>query len=235
MSKWSRKSWIFASKRYAAKRLIAADDRVTADDARDVAADLDALAKELDLDHGAQHSTLDAAMSMHAGRPQLSSLDESLRCRILQPSLAGWSDTIDDTVRRSATGGGLGPVPYLAFSADPFIQQIGGRPIFRPRVDTLMVHLGHPLMGKAINWLSRRRFPGPQAVSRWTVRYGDIPRGARCRPCPARRRTRRQRTEGDVSPLDPNRSIFYCRWGTRQCRRPSAGISTAGDLALPGS
>ena len=42
----------------------------------------------------------------------------------------------------------------------------------------MMVHLGHPLMGKAINWLSRRRFPGPQAVSRWTVRYGDVPGGA---------------------------------------------------------
>ena len=32
--------------------------------------------------------------------------------------------------------------------------------------------------GIKINWLSRRRFPGPQAVSRWTVRYGDVPRGA---------------------------------------------------------
>ncbi|NQU20964.1 MAG: DEAD/DEAH box helicase [Candidatus Nealsonbacteria bacterium] len=125
---------------------VAADDRVTADDEKDATAHLTALAAELELDHGAQHATLDAAMSVHAGRPQLSSLDESLRCRILQPSLAGWSDTIDDTVRRSATGGGLGPVPYLAFSADPFIDEIGGRPIFRPRVDTMMVHLGHPLL-----------------------------------------------------------------------------------------
>jgi len=127
-----------------------ADDRVTADDEQDVAEHLAALAEELDLDHYAQHSTLDSAMSIHAGRPQLSPLDQSLRCRVLQPSLAGWNDTIDNTVRRSATGGGLGPVPLLAFSADPFMDQIGERSMFRPRIDTMMVHLGHPLMSKAI-------------------------------------------------------------------------------------
>ena len=155
-----------------------ADDRVVASEEHDAAAGLDALAKELDLDHNAQHAMLDAAMSIHAGRPQLTPLDTSLRCRIVQPSLAGWSDTIDLAVRRNAAGSGLGPVPFLAFSADPFIEQISGRPIFRPRIDTQMIHLSHPLMGKAINWLTRRRFPGPQAVSRWTVRLGDVPAGA---------------------------------------------------------
>ncbi|MFV1969200.1 MAG: helicase-related protein, partial [Pirellulaceae bacterium] len=155
-----------------------ADDAIVVDEASDEAANLDALADELDLDHAAQHSTLEAAMSVHAGRPQLSPLDERHRCKILQPSLTGWSDTIDAAVRRSATGSGLGPVPHLAFSASPFMEEINGRPIFRPRIDTMMVHLGHPLMGKAINWLTRRRFPGPQAVSRWTVRLGDVPDGA---------------------------------------------------------
>lgn len=157
---------------------VAADDRVAPTDEQDAAASLDALANELDLDHSAQHSTLDAAMSIHAGRPQLSPLDDSLRCRILQPSLAGWSDTIDMAVRRNAAGSGLGPVPFLAFSADPFIEVVGVRPIFRPKIDTQMVHLSHPLMGKAINWLTRRRFPGPQAVSRWTARLGEVPKGA---------------------------------------------------------
>jgi hypothetical protein len=157
---------------------MAADDRIVASEEQDVAAALDALAHELDLDDDAQHATLDSAMSIHAGRPQLTPLDGSQRCRIIQPSLTGWSDTIDDTVRRSVAGGALGPVPYLAFSAHPFIEIINGREIFRPRIDTTMIHLSHPLMDKAINWLSLRRFPGPQAVSRWCVRYGGVPAGA---------------------------------------------------------
>jgi len=155
-----------------------ADDAIALDQGGHKGANLEALAEELDLDHSAQYATLDSAMAIHAGRPQLSPLDERQRCKILQPSLAGWSDTIDETVRRSATGGGLGPVPRLAFSATPFLEEVNGRPIFRPRIDTMMVHLGHPLMGKAINWLTRRRFPGPQAVSRWTVRFGGVPKGA---------------------------------------------------------
>ncbi|HEX7449469.1 MAG TPA: DISARM system SNF2-like helicase DrmD, partial [Pirellulales bacterium] len=155
-----------------------ADDRVAPSPERNIADGLKALAEELDLDRDSQHDTLDAAMSIHAGRPQLTALDPSLRSKIVQPSLAGWSDTIDDTVRRGAAGGNLGPLPLLAFSPEPFIEQIGGRDIFRPRADTLLVHLGHPLMRKAINWLSRRRFPGDHAVSRWTVRLGDVPAGA---------------------------------------------------------
>jgi len=151
---------------------------VQGEDADAVKQDLDTLAAEIDLDPDAQRETLETAMSIHAGRPQLSEPDEERRCRIINPSLSGWSDTIDETVRRNATGSGLGPVPYLAFDAHPFIKLVGGRPIFRPRTDTLMVHLGHPLMGRALGSLTRRRFPGPGAVSRWTVRLGDVPEGA---------------------------------------------------------
>ncbi len=138
---------------------------------------LAALAREIDLDPRSQCSTLETAMAMYAGRPQLSKPDDLDRYKILNPGLLGWSDTIDDTVRRTASQSGLGPVPYLAFGATPFIDNSTGRPIFRPRIDTMMVHLAHPLMGKALGSLTRRRFPGPQAVSRWTVRLGELPGG----------------------------------------------------------
>lgn len=153
-----------------------ADRRTAPADETDVADSLTQLAAELDLDESSQHDTLESAMAIAAGRPQLSPLDPSRRCRIVQPLLSGWSDTIDETVRRSATGNGLGSIPYLAFSATPFIQDIGGRPIFRPRIDTQMIHLGHPLMKKTVGSLTRRRFPGSSlTVSRWTVRLADIP------------------------------------------------------------
>jgi hypothetical protein len=152
-----------------------ADKRTVPADATDVANSLTLLAAELDLDESTQHATLESAMAIAAGRPQLTPLDKSHCCRIVQPSLSGWSDTIDETVRRTATGNGLGSIPNLAFSATPFIQDIGGRQIFRPRIDTQMIHLGHPLMKKAVGSLTRRRFPGSSlTVSRWTVRLADI-------------------------------------------------------------
>lgn len=157
---------------------IDADDRIESGEEHNVSARLSALAAELDFDQTSEHAMLDTAMSIHAGRPQLTSLDETRRCRIIQPSLSGWSDTIDETVRRTGVDGGLGPLPSLAFSADPFIDDVGGRPIFRPRHDTQMVHLGHPLMSKAVSVLTRRRFPGAHAVSRWSARLGDVPDGA---------------------------------------------------------
>lgn len=139
---------------------------------------VDALAAELDLDPESQYILLDTAMGMHAGRPQVTQADHRQCHRIVDPSLSGWSDTIDETIRRTATGSGLGPLPALTFSAAPFMQQCGDRTVFRPNHNIQYLHLGHPLMGKAVSSIARRRFPGAQAVSRWTVRYAELPAAA---------------------------------------------------------
>jgi len=103
---------------------------------------------------------------------------EGIASRYATQSLPGWKDTIDETIRRQTSTGVLGPVPKLSFSPKPFLTAFGPRTVFRPRVDTLMLHLGHPLVQKATGALTRRRFPGPSAVSRWTMRYGGVPKGA---------------------------------------------------------
>jgi len=160
---------------------VEADNSVAEDPATgeaELGSKVSALANELDLDPPAQRDTLEAAMAVDGGRPQLTELDDTGRCRLLNPALLRWSDVIDETVRRRTGTGALGPVPHLAFSPKPFIDSSQGRPVFRPRVDTMMLHLSHPLMHKAMGMLTRRRFPGPNAVSRWTVRLGDVPKGA---------------------------------------------------------
>ena len=144
----------------------------------DIGEKLKALADELDLDPGAGRDTLETAMAMDVGRPQLTQPDATERFEICNPSLPGWKDTIDETIRRQTLSGMLGPVPKLSFSPKPFLTAFGPRTVFRPRVDTLMLHLGHPLVQKATGALTRRRYPGPSAVSRWTVRYGGVPKGA---------------------------------------------------------
>jgi len=138
---------------------------------------LRALSRELDLDPMAGHATLEAAMAADAGRPQLTPPDEHGCFSLMNPNLPGWKDTIDETIRKCVSQGVLGPVPRLTFSPKPFLVPVGERTVFRPRTDTVMLHLGHPLVQRATGRLTRHRFPGPNAVSRWTVTLGDVPAG----------------------------------------------------------
>ncbi len=67
----------------------------------------------------------------------------------------------------------------VAFSPDPFLEDVGGRVIFSPRPDVQLMHLSHPMLQKALSSLTRRRFPGSgDSVSRWSVRLGGVPQGA---------------------------------------------------------
>jgi hypothetical protein len=134
---------------------------------------LEALAAELDFDPLAGQQTLEAALAVGAGRPQLTHSDDRRRFALVNPDLPGWKDVIDQTIRKQTDRGILGPVPSLSFSVEPFLEQVGPRRVFRPRSDVLMLHLGHPMVQRALTCLARRRFPGPGAVSRWTVRLDD--------------------------------------------------------------
>ena len=117
-------------------------------------------------------------MAVRGGRPQLDCSDMPQTCKLLNPALPGWSEVIDESLRRPQQGGALGPVSRLAFDAAPFLDEIGGRLVFSPRPDVLMAHLSHPMLQHAISTLSRRRFPGTgEEVSRWTVRQAPLPVG----------------------------------------------------------
>jgi len=139
---------------------------------------LQELAAEIDLDPGTLRDTLEAAMSIRAGRPQLECSDAPRICKVLKPDLPGWIEVIDDSLRRGGTRNSRGPVARLAFDADPFLEKIGERNVFCPRPDVMLMHLSHPMLQRALSALTRRRFPGTgDEVSRWTVRLGEVPKG----------------------------------------------------------
>ena len=139
---------------------------------------LHALAAEIDLDPESLRDTLEGAMAIRGGRPQLEPRPYDSTYRVLNPSLPGWSEIIDEALRRNTGRGSRGPVARLAFSPEPFLQQIGARQIFCPRPDVFFMHLSHPMLQRALSALTRRRFPGGgEEVSRWTVRQGDVPPG----------------------------------------------------------
>lgn len=154
----------------------------TADDgreAREAGARLDALAKELDLAPSTVVDTLDAALGTKSERPRLEAVAEDPgRYRLLHPYPPAWQDLIDETLRLTSPAGGTGAVRALAFDPRTFIKKVCDRPVFKPRKDTALVHLRHPLLHRAVLSLARRRFPGGDEVSRWTVRTGTVPEGA---------------------------------------------------------
>lgn len=132
---------------------------------------LQTLAEELDMDDASRHDLLQVAMN-----GQCSPLDADGCFRLTQPTMHGWRETIDEHVRY-AVRGARGALPKLTFSVTPFLLEKNGRRVFRNRPDVRMLHLGHPLMRRAVNVLGRRRYPGQEAVSRWTIREEPLQPG----------------------------------------------------------
>jgi hypothetical protein len=159
------------------RTVIDADDTIsTGESSNSITQDLSATAAEIDLDAESLRETLESAMAIRAGRPQLSCEENGKTYRVMQPGLPGWSGVIDDSLRMSGAKNQRGPVSRMAFGPEPLLQNIGGREIFSPRPDLLLMHLSHPMLQKAMSTLTRRRFPGSDLeVSRWCVRLGEVP------------------------------------------------------------
>ncbi len=156
------------------------DDQVTtaegAADGQLAGERLTALAAELDLSPDSLRSTLDVALGVNFGRPRLEALDDGRRYRLRAPHPPTWTALIDDVLRLPVKGAETGKIRALAFDPSVFVADIGGCPIFRPRLDTSLLHLSHPVIRRALLSLSRRRFPGSGGeVSRWTVRRARLP------------------------------------------------------------
>lgn len=138
----------------------------------------------IDLTPNTLRETLEVAMGAGgAGYPRLDGPDPNGRMRISQPIPMKWQSLIDDTLRLERRGT-LGPLPSLVFDPKHFVDESKGRAVFRPKPDTTLLHLGHPVFHYALSTLARLRFPGASRrpgehkASRWIVRTGPVPDGA---------------------------------------------------------
>lgn len=138
-----------------------------------------ALVQELDLDPASLRDTLDVALGMEGGgRPRLEGPDAQGMFRLRHPIPSTWGDLVDDFLRIT-NGPRLGALPGLLFDSRLLIRTVEGRPVFTPRPDAQLMHLGHPLFHRSLQLLSQARFPGSQrSSSRWSVRVGQVPEGA---------------------------------------------------------
>jgi hypothetical protein len=148
-----------------------ADTSVSLEEARLREASLLDAQHGIDLDGPAMRSVLETAMSMGTGLRKLSAQAEGLWQ--LPPRIPeAWKESTEALRRLDSA------MPGLAFDANPFMVQVGPRQVFAPRTDAVLMHLGHPLLKRAIQSVGARRYPSGQTASRWTIRRGGVPVGA---------------------------------------------------------
>ncbi|MFV8754268.1 DISARM system SNF2-like helicase DrmD [Nannocystaceae bacterium ST9] len=131
---------------------------------------------DIDLNSDTLRDTLEVALGLEIGQPRLRGPDSRGRFELLDSS-PRWKAVVDDDLRLPNTGA----IPRLVFSPDAFIEERLGRPVFRPRKDTVLLHLGHSMFRHALANFARLRFPGADdrlSASRWMVRRGPVPAGA---------------------------------------------------------
>ena len=143
---------------------------------------LQRLMADLDLSPDTLKDTLAAAMGLGASREALEGPDKTGRMRLKTPVPTRWQAVVDDSLRLPSQRGITGAMPKLAFDSRFFIENANGRPVFRPSPDTVLLHLGHPLLRQCLGALARLRFPGGHGdsvpPSRWVATAGEVPDGA---------------------------------------------------------
>ncbi|MFH1515547.1 MAG: helicase-related protein, partial [bacterium] len=139
---------------------------------------LQALKNELDLDPSSLMETLEVALSINSDLPRFEKSDERGKVRFKHPLPKDWETCLDEYLR---IGSGIGALPQLVFDSEYFLIEKHGKKVFRSLKDTTLMHLGHPVMQRALATFARTRFPGDFASSsatRWIVRTGEVPDGA---------------------------------------------------------
>jgi hypothetical protein len=141
---------------------------------------LEWLVDEIDLKPEHLQGVLEVALGMSGGGFSFDGPDDRGRFTI-PPVPAQWKTLVDAEVRLRTRTNELGAMPRVLFDPTKQVIMKAGRAVFRPAKDTVLMHLGHPLVRHALLHLSRARFPGTEeaaSASRWTVRQGDVPEGA---------------------------------------------------------
>ncbi len=142
---------------------------------------LERLLTDLDLTPQTLQDTLRVALGLGTAQDPLQGPDATGRMRLRTPLPTRWQTVADDSLRLRGDRGVAGAMPWVVFDNRYFFHNVNGRPVFRPSPDTVLIHLGHPVMRQALTSFARLRFPGGQSEftspSRWTVTRGTVPAG----------------------------------------------------------
>jgi superfamily II DNA or RNA helicase len=165
--------------RRRARTQIERDDTVTPSSAAIPApeADLAGLAREIDYDPATLRSMLETAFSLGWQKWPIFAEDASTtvpRYKFASEVPRTWHSVVDDSLRLPATGA----LPFFTFDPGYYLDTLeGGRKVFRPKPETTLLHLAHPLFRQAFSSFARERFRDV-GRHRWLVRYARLPSDA---------------------------------------------------------
>ncbi|MBK8691118.1 MAG: DEAD/DEAH box helicase [Deltaproteobacteria bacterium] len=134
------------------------------------------LRSALDLSPDTLRETLETALAVGAGRPRLQP-DGPGRYRLAPPVPSAWEEVVDEALRVAPDDGRarrFGPLPALVFDPTHYVNPVEARPVFRPEPDSRLMHLGHPMIHRALSTFARARYPGSgYSATRWIASHGD--------------------------------------------------------------
>lgn len=138
--------------------------------------DLAALAREIDFDPATLRHTLETAFSLGWKSWPIFAEDSAAavpRFKFATEVPRAWHSVVDDSLRMLNTGA----LPWLTFDAGFYLDTLeGGRKVFRPKPETALLHLAHPVFRQAFSAFARERFRDA-GRHRWLVRHAAVPAG----------------------------------------------------------
>lgn len=139
--------------------------------------DLAALAREIDFNPATLRHTLETAFSLGWKSWPIFTEDSSTnapRYKFTNEVPRAWHSVVDDSLRMTNTGA----LPWLTFDPGFYLDTLGGgRKVFRPKPETALLHLAHPVFRQAFSSFARERFRDA-GRHRWLVRHAEVPAGA---------------------------------------------------------
>lgn len=138
---------------------------------------MDWIRKYADLSPESLLATVDTALCFKSNPPKLiEDANISGKYRIDGQLKNPWKKDVEESLSINDSKAR----PAVTFRPEFFLQKKGDRLVFRDSPDTVMLHLGHNLFHKILNFFNEYRFPDPKGEHyprRWTARKGEIPNG----------------------------------------------------------
>jgi hypothetical protein len=136
---------------------------------------LEAIELKLGLDESHLSRLLKHALKLERDRGDLEETAEKGVYRLKKVPVS-WEAVVNASLRIQQ-GKSKNALPKLVF--DPKYLEVTeyDRRVFRPREDTALIRLGHPIMKKAVSILRRKLWDDPhdRGISRWTIVASDLP------------------------------------------------------------
>ncbi len=119
--------------------------------------------------------TLEQGLNLDGNTWKLKEAEKDLRWDLGHPIPPKWAGIVDEELRVGSSKNLRGTLPSIAFDAQVYMTSAGGKPVFRPRKDTVLLHLGHTFYKEFLFLWNQRRYSPKYTGRLWTVLQEPLP------------------------------------------------------------